>query len=88
MANSKIIDLDPERRLSKEALAGIQTTVAGFNVDELDSLMVIYSRKDGDASFESYGTDWAFLGLSQAYMDRLRADFLDHSSREEESTED
>lgn len=88
MANSKIIDLDPERRLSKEALAGIQTTVAGFNVDELDSLMIIYSRKDGDASFESYGTDWAFLGLSQAYLDRLRADFLDISSSEEEPAED
>jgi len=76
MSGTKIIDLDTNRRLSKEALEDIKKTVDSFTIDNLENIMVIYVDKEGAGNVECYGIDWSFLGLSQAYLEQLRTNFL------------
>ncbi len=75
MANN-IIDLDPQTRLTKEALIRIKETVNAFTVEDLDSFVMLYTKKEGGVVFEGFGVDWRILGIGQAYLEALRADLL------------
>lgn len=72
MSDSKIIDLDPRKRLTKEALAASQASLAGLTVDNTESLMVFYVDKEGTLALEAFGIDWAILGIAQAHLEDLR----------------
>lgn len=76
MSNNKIIDLDPQKRLSKEMLAYIQTSVASFTVDNLENFCILYMKKGEGPTLEAFGVDWYLLGIAQAYLENLRASLL------------
>lgn len=76
MGSDKIVDFDPRKRLTKEALKNIQGTVASFQPGDIENLMVLYTKKDGEVVFEAFGIDWPLLGISQAYIESLRAALL------------
>lgn len=80
--SDKIVDIDPTKRMTKEALARIQKTVSEFKVDEVDNFVILYT-KDGVTTFEAYGADWALMGISQAYLEELRSQLLYDSSEDE-----
>lgn len=77
MSDDKVIDLDPRKRLTKEALARIQTTVASFKVKDVENLIILYTKSDGGTSLEAFGVDWSLLGISEAYLESLRASLLE-----------
>lgn len=86
--SGKVIDLDPQKRISKEALIRIQKTVDDFKLDDLESLAIIYVKKDGTPVFEAFGVDWSLLGVSQAYLEHLRWEFLNGTDETETGEDD
>lgn len=76
MGSGKVIDFDPRKRLTKEALKNIQSTVANFKSDDLANVMMIYTKQNGEVVFEAFGVDWPVLAISQAYLENLRAILL------------
>ena len=81
----KVIDLDPNKRLSKEVFKSIQDTMAAYKHEDLQSLVIMYTGKDGSTSLEAYGVDWAVLGICQAYLEELRFQALHEGDGDEEA---
>ena len=76
MGNGKIVDIDPTKRLTKEAFDRIKQTVNNFEPDQLEGFLIIYKDREGGANLEAFGLDWPLLGISQAYLDELRRSLL------------
>jgi len=74
--SGKVVDLDPQKRLTKEAFERIKATITGFQPEDLDSFVLLYTDKEGGVNFEAFGVDWALLGISQAYIEDLRSQLL------------
>lgn len=72
----KVIDLDPQRRLTKEALKRIKETINAVTPENTDSFVLLYTDNKGGVNFEAFGVDWALLGISQAYIEELRRQLL------------
>lgn len=81
--SDKIIDLDPQKRMTKEALSRIKKTINGFDVDDVSNFILLYTDKNGGANFEAFGIDWALLGIGKAYLDSL-SDRLIHETPSED----
>ena len=82
--SGKVIDLDPQKRISKDALDRIQKTISEFKLNDLESLAIIYVKKDGTPTLEAFGVDWSMLGLSQAYLEDLRYQLLYSTDKTDE----
>ncbi len=85
MSRDKIIDLDPSKRLTKEAIQGLITTLESLKPDSVDSFILFYSTKDGMMNSEVFGTTWSMLGYSQAAIDSLRYEMYEGDSRIEDT---
>lgn len=53
----KIIDIDPTKRLTKEAFDRIKKTINGFDPDELQGFILLYVDKEGGSNLEAFGVD-------------------------------
>jgi hypothetical protein len=74
--DDKVIDLNLERRLSKQGLKHIQDMVAEFTVDNLETLVLIHKPKDSSLSVLAYGADWATVGVAQTVINALGTEML------------
>lgn len=84
MAGAKVVDLNPERRMTQEALERIRASLNNLTVDNLDGFILLYTTKDeGGVDFEAFGIDWALLGISQAYIADLQAQLLNETHDDE-----
>lgn len=77
-----MVDLDPQKRLSREALQEMQKHFSEFTVENLSSLFVVYTDNQKRTFFDAYGIDWYLLGIAQAYLEDIRAQMLEESSGE------
>jgi hypothetical protein len=75
--SDNVVDIDSNKRLTKEVLKQIQETVKELTIDDLDSLLLFTCSKDGKIKAEAYGIGWTILGSSQAYLEFLRSCLLD-----------
>lgn len=66
--SGKIIDLDPRKRLSKEALDLVKKLVSELKVSELQSLTVIATPKGGTPNVYAYGLDFETIGIAQTIL--------------------
>lgn len=69
--SGKVVNLDPQKRLTQETLERLKKTVNNLDAATTDNFMIFYADKDGGANFEAYGVDWFLLGILQAYMNDL-----------------
>jgi len=81
----KVIDINPDKRISKDSLDRIQEIVKSLSVDSLDSLIIIHRNRGEGASLEAYGYDWDILGRSQGYLEFLRAQLLEEDTEIEQN---
>lgn len=77
--SGKVIDLDPTKRLTKEALDRIKETVSKFNPDSTEQFVILFTDENGVAQFEAFGVNWALMGIAQAYLEELRCRLLHDS---------
>lgn len=69
--SGKVIDFDPNQRLTKEALAMIKDNINQLQVDDLVSLTLIYTPVDGRSQVMVYGADFQSIGVAQAMLSAL-----------------
>lgn len=81
--SDKVIDLDPQKRMTKESLNRIKKTINDFHADEVQNFILLYTDKEGGANFEAFGIDWALLGIGRAYLDNLSERLLNDTPTEE-----
>lgn len=74
--SGKVIDIDPTKRLTKEALTMVKEAVEELTIDNTDTLVVIYKKKDQRPNFEAYGLTWESLGITQTMLSVLAETLL------------
>lgn len=84
--SGKIIDLDPNKRLTKEAFERIKGVINEFEPDALDNFVLLYTDKEGKITFEAFGVDWFLLGIGEAYLEDLRRKLLYDDAEEPEDS--
>lgn len=72
----KVIDIDPNQRLSKESLQYIKDYVGGLDVKDLESLVVIALPKESTPAVICYGLTFEIIGLTKAVLDNFSQDLL------------
>lgn len=91
MAN-KIIDIDPEKRATKEALEQFKVLIASLDASKLKQAF-FYLDTDEGPSMSVYGPDWQLTGRLKEFLNEINlelylSDFGDHrlqlSGEEEE----
>lgn len=80
--SGKIVDLDPNKRMTKEAFERIKKTISEFEPEALESFVLLYTDKEGGVNFEAFGVDWYLMGIAQAYLEDLRKKLLYDDSDE------
>lgn len=76
MSTSKVVDLDPKKRMTKEAFEQIKTSLSTLDPDKFNNFILLHTSKDGEITFEAFGIDWEITGIMQAYLEDLRAELL------------
>lgn len=76
MAGNKIVDINPEKRLTKEFLQQFQEHVNQMTVESTHSVFAVYETDEGFVC-EAPVIDWALIGILQAYVDNIRSRMLD-----------
>lgn len=80
--SGKVIDLDPSKRITKEALDRVKATIADIKEGDVENFILLYTNKEGGVVFDAIGIDWALLGIMQAYLEELRGEML-HGDRDD-----
>jgi hypothetical protein len=84
--SGKVIDLDPNKRLSKEALDIIKDFISGLDVDGTSSITIIHTpSKGGSTSVQAYGMDFYSIGIAQTILFSLGQEILrqEYASRDD-----
>jgi hypothetical protein len=80
---SKVVDINPTRRLDKEALDDMKSLMNAFTIDDVDSIIVIAQHRGTTTpTIAGYGTTFATIGIAQTVLttiaqDMLAGEFLD-----------
>lgn len=74
--SGKIIDLDPNRRLTKESLEIVKEHFSKLTIENTETIACLYINNEGTATFETFGVDWAALGILEAYLEDMRHQML------------
>jgi len=72
----KVVDFDPSKRLSKEALDMLKDLVARLQYEETRSLTVIFTPKNGIPNVAAYGLDFESIGIAQTMLTTLGQEML------------
>ena len=89
MARDKIVDLDPRKRLSKEAIERFKKVINELKFENTDSMIFIHVPKDGEFTFQAFNLDWQLIGRTQAMVNQLGAFALESEMTiDEESIDD
>lgn len=85
---SKIIDLDPRRRLQKSELQAFKERIAKMDDTQLESLVVITKMKDCRPDFEAWGFNWELVSVVQVILLSLGQQVLTEELLDEEDRSD
>lgn len=72
----KVVDLDPNTRLSKEALGHIKKTVADLKVDDIRSLTIVMAPMKGAPTVQVFGLDFETVGYTQTILQTIAQQLL------------
>ncbi len=72
----KVIDLNPTKRLSKEAFDLMKKMITEMDYEEASSLIVIFTPQSGGTSVQAYGLDFQALGFASAVLTTLSQELL------------
>lgn len=67
----KVIEINQEKRLTKQALKLIQESVAELDVGAINTLIVVRKEANKPVVFEAYGLDWEAVGQTRAVLDAI-----------------
>jgi uncharacterized membrane protein YgcG len=76
--SDKVVDLDPSKRLSKEAFKMLKESLDTLKYEDLQSITVITTPKNGITSVQAYGMDFYALGVAQSVLTTLGQELLVH----------
>lgn len=80
----KVIDIDPTKRITKEALELIKMNVNKLSVKDISALTLIYTPTDGRSQVMVYGADFHSIGVAQAMLSALANHMLQEEFHLEE----
>jgi hypothetical protein len=74
--SGKVIDINPTKRLNKEALDLIRASLNELNADSLEGLMIVYKEKDMAPNLEAYGLTMDMIARAQIILNVIGEEML------------
>lgn len=74
--SDKIIDFDPNKRITKKDYQKLLDTLAKLDPETLDSVVVIYNHQNRTPGLLAYGLTWAAVGAAHTMLTTLGQELL------------